>query len=296
MATTTICACSPPQAGRELPSGGHPCARMLEPRVKGEVWHHIDALADVDDGPRLALSRALGAEPHRLVDGHLQLRLRLSGPASYPRPAAVIAGLNAGSSRAEMDAVLGATVDGDAYAIERNLLRPVFSEDGLVALTLEPRPAEASRTGALRWLVDAIGGDEAGPAFEELAQRAGRLTARWASSSGAGRRILEFDDGATMQTQDARVVSIQIPFASTRFAQWLLPDIAFPPTRGELVGVLGPAFDHDRTNDLHVAGDVDLIVSDAGTPDAALTATSATSTRGGFTCTPPTGHTSPGSP
>ncbi|MEU5382343.1 hypothetical protein [Kitasatospora cineracea] len=233
-------------------------ARMLPPRFEGELWWHVDALDEPEDGPRAAVARLLAAGTDRAV-------FRLSGEGAYPRPAALIGGLGPGSDRARARAVLGEPVEegGDVHAVEGDRVRLGYVDGGLATIALErpaPRPLPA---GPVRAFLAVLGEPEGGPAFREAARLAGGAHRRWASSSGRSRRLLAFDAGPEVQVGDGRVLSVRLPAAGL-----------LPGTRADVHRALGAPSATVRGTDLHRYGTRDLLVGygsefDSARPGAA---------------------------
>ncbi|WP_081951832.1 hypothetical protein [Kitasatospora phosalacinea] len=249
-----------PAGGSWYPERWFPArARMLPPRFEGELWWHVDASGEPDDG-RTAPARSLAAGADRAV-------FRLTGDGAYPRPAALIGGLGPGSDRARARAVLGEPVEegGDVYAVEGDRVRLGYAGGGLATIALErpaPRPLPE---GPVRTLLTALGEPEGGPAFRGVARLAGGAHRRWAVSSGFSRRLLAFDAGPEVQTEDGRVLSVRVP--SPAALSGLLPG-----SRAEVHRVLGAPSDTRAGTDLHRYGARDLLVgygSDSAQPGAA---------------------------
>ncbi|MFD7733287.1 hypothetical protein ACFV6F_23210 [Kitasatospora phosalacinea] len=264
-----------PGGGSWRPERWHPArTRMLPPRFEGELWWHVDALGEPADDPRAAVARSLaagadgadGADGQHGTGGTGGTVFRLTGEGAHPRPAALIGGLGPGSDRARARAVLGEPLeeDGDAYAVEGDLVRLGYVDGGLATIALErPAPRPLSAEGPVRALLAALGEPEGGPAFREVVRLAGGAHRRWAASSGFSRRLLAFDGGAAVQTEDGRVLSVRLP------ASGLLPG-----SRAEVHRVLGAPSDRHGPTDLHRYGARDLLVGygsefDSARPDAA---------------------------
>ncbi|MDQ0892884.1 hypothetical protein [Agromyces ramosus] len=115
--------------------------RMIPPRTAGEVWWHIDAIGEPADGERAGISRSLAGGEALIAggpDGVSVMTFRLVGDGAYPRPAALIAGLTAGSGREQARAVLGDPVEtaSDEFTLEGVRVRLGYVDDGLVEITL----------------------------------------------------------------------------------------------------------------------------------------------------------------
>ncbi|MFJ3098861.1 hypothetical protein [Streptomyces hydrogenans] len=252
--------------------------RVIPPRFAGEIWHHVDALGDVPDGERVGVSRGLAAGTARVSDGPdgvSGLEFALVGDGAYPRPAALIAGLAAGSERERARAVLGDPVEGaaDTYAIEGERVRLGYVDDGLAEIALE-RPAPAPLPdGPMRTFLTLLGEPEAGADFREVARLVGGTGRRWAVSSGFTRRLIVFDGGVEVQVQDGRVLSTRIRFdgSGTGFAHrhvdTLFPGASRPLSRADVHQELGLPVATAGRADLHRYGAYDLVVEYARTAD-----------------------------
>lgn len=261
-----------PRGGSWKPEGWLPRrARMIEPPFNGEVWRHIDALGEPQDSERVEISRRLSGETTEITtaDGAVTgLTLRLRGDRAYPRPAAVIAGLTAGSARESVRAVLGEPVepDSDAFNLEGFSARLSFTAGGLDSITLERPDPSPPPGGAIGVFLAAIGEPEAGAAYTAAARLSGAASRRWAVSSRFRRRLIVFDGGVEMQVEDDQVLSVRLNLGATsdepkyRYAGDLVPGVAWPPSREDVRATLGtPAFSRGNT-DVHRLGRCDLLV------------------------------------
>ncbi len=268
-----------PRRGSVWPEQWHPSrTRMLRPRFPGELWWHVDALGAAVESDLGEISRALAAGTGRVstdADGHVDsLAFPLVGDGAYPRPAALIGGLDAGSDRERVRAVLGEPVDAsdDVFAIEGMRMRVTFVDDRLVSVALERAESRQVPGGALGVLLAALGEPEEGPRFRAAARLSGASRQRWMMSSGADRRLLVFDDGVEMQVQDDRVLSVRIGLGTGtaeptyRRAAELLPGLEWPTTRAALREALGDPADARDGTDLRHYGDRELLVSYGGGP------------------------------
>ncbi|MET9350660.1 hypothetical protein [Streptomyces termitum] len=276
--------------GRWFPSR----PRVIPPRFAGELWHHADALGDAPDGERTALSRALAAgtararsgpgggpapdgehEPDTVPGGGQVLTFALTGDGAYPRPAALIAGLDAGSDRERARAVLGEPLEGapDTYPMEGDRVRLHHTDGGLTRITLErPDPAPLP-SGPIRAFLAPLGRPEAGTEFQEAVRPAGGTARRWAVSSGVTRRLIVCDGGVEVQVQDGRVLSTRIRL-DTFDADALFPGAARPLSRAALHRALGAPADTGGRAELHRYGPRDLVVRygpDGETPEEITT-------------------------
>lgn len=253
-----------PGGDRWRPGQWHPLrTRMLPRRVSGELWWHLDALAAVQNGAgaddeHVVLSRALAAGSTTVEGGAgeaASMTLSLSGADAYPRPAAVISGLDAGSDRARAVMVLGEPTAPDSYRVEGDLVRLQYVDDGLTAITLErpaPRPLPEGPIGTI---LRAVGTAEAGPEFAAVADLAGSGLRRWAASSGFPRRLLESDRGVELQVDRSGVLSVRVEVSP-------LSDPSFEglDSRDGIAGLLGPPVDSLQGTDLYRFGAADLLV------------------------------------
>ncbi|MCH1882529.1 hypothetical protein [Agrococcus sp. ARC_14] len=246
-------------------------ARMLPPKLAGELWWHVDALGEPLDGERAELSRGLAGGTARETtdaDGVRSIAFRLVGDGAYPRPAALIAGLTAGSDRKQARVILGAPVDasGDVFAIEGERIRLGFVGDGLVEVSLERVRTPPPPGGPIGVFLAALGEPEQGRRFQAAAQLAGERSQRWMASSSFGRRVLVFTDGVEMQVQDDRVLSVRLGLSpgttepSYRHAAELVPGVPWPATRADLHRALGAPVDSSGGTDLHRFGHRDLLI------------------------------------
>ncbi|GHB08705.1 hypothetical protein ACIQRS_25835 [Streptomyces termitum] len=284
-----------PRGGAWIPGRWFPSRpRVIPPRFAGELWHHADALADTPDGERTALSRALAAGPAHArpgpgsgpgpdgahepdsvpapggehgpdavpgPDGGHTLTFALTGDGAYPRPAALIAGLDAGSDRERARAVLGDPLEGapDTYPMEGDRVRLHHTDGGLTRITLE-RPAPAPLpSGPIRAFLAPLGRPEAGTEFQEAVRRAGGTTRRWAVSSGVTRRLIVCDGGVEVQVQDGRVLSTRIRL-DTFDADTLFPGAVRPLARADVHRALGTPAAVSGRAELHRYGPRDLVV------------------------------------
>lgn len=244
--------------------------RMIAPRVAGEVWWHIDVLGEPADGERVEVSRSLASGAAVISAGHegvSGMTFRLVGDGAYPRPAALIAGLTAGSDREHVRAILGEPVaDGsDEFAVEGTRVRLGYVDQGLVEITLE-RPATPPPPGEpIGAFLAVLGEPEEGPAFQAVARLAGDRTRRWAAPVGA-RREIAFDGGVEMQVEHDRVLSVRITMRSAtagstyRHARDLIPGVTLPAPREHVRGALGAPVASSGGRDLHRYGRHDLLI------------------------------------
>ncbi|MFC7432040.1 MULTISPECIES: hypothetical protein [unclassified Agrococcus] len=253
--------------------------RMLRQPFEGELWWHVDALGAPDGSPSLERSRALAAGTVRVeadAGGVRSLALRLVGDGAYPRPAALVAGLDAGSDRAQVGAILGDAVDG-IHHVEGNPLRVRYDEaGGAVALVLERGAVAPTPAGAIGVALEALGEPEEGPAFRALARLAGGTNRRWAVSSGHPRRLVAFEHGAEVQVEGDRVLSVRI---DVRAFGGRAP---LPATHGALRDAAGAPAAVAGTTSLHRFARGDLLVEHVGEGDAA-TVTAVTAVLRGVT-------------
>lgn len=271
-----------PAGGAWSPEHWYPSrTRMLPSAIRGEIWRHIDALGEPAASETVELSRSLAAGSVPILDrddGAVGMTFGLIGDGAYPRPAALIAGLDARIDRERAVAVLGApvTASADEFAIEGNRVILTFSEQGLSEITLERPASRPPPGGTLGTYLAALGEPEEGAAFRAAAQHAGGRNRRWGVTPGFSRRLLVFDGGVEMQVEDATVLSIRIPL-SRDFAHLenLIPELAWPASRSDVHRALGaPVTSHGGT-DLHRYGHRDLLVN-YGLSSAGETATEMT--------------------
>ncbi|NYF13247.1 hypothetical protein HDC34_001541 [Pseudoclavibacter sp. JAI123] len=205
-----------PRGGSWYPEQWVPArTRMFPPRVDGEIWHHVDALGEAPDSERATVSRALagGTEDVTVDAGRVAgIRFTLRGDPAYPRPAGLIAGLGAGASRAQVSAVLGASIeaDSDVHGLEGDRVRLGYEAEGLAEVILERPAAQPVPDGPMRLLLEMLGEPEGGFAWTRGVELLGEVRRRWAVSSGFPRHLLEFDCGAEVQVEDARVLSVRL--------------------------------------------------------------------------------------
>lgn len=186
----------------------------------------------------------------------------------YPRPAALIGGLTAGSTRDQARAILGTAVDpaSDTFQIEGYPVRLTFVDDGLVGVALERNEPVPPPGGQIGVLLAALGQPEASPAFRAATSLGGTTHRRWARSSGLGRRLLTFDGGVEMQVQDDRVLSVRVVLSpeaggsSYRHVDDLVPGASWPFTRDSLRAALGQPVATSGRTDLYWYGRHDLVV------------------------------------
>ncbi|PPG29760.1 hypothetical protein [Pseudoclavibacter sp. RFBB5] len=240
-----------PRGGSWYPEQWVPArTRMFPPRVDGEIWHHVDALGEAPDSERATVSRALagGTEDVTVDAGRVAgIRFTLSGDPAYPRPAGLIAGLGAGASRAQVSAVLGASIeaDSDVHGLEGDLVRVRYDAEGLAEVLLErpePRPLP---DGPLKPVFGMLGEPEGGFAWTLGSELLGEVRRRWAVSSGFPRRLLEFDSGAEVQVEDARVLSVRLRPS---------PESDAPPPVGVTALARGPRYPRTREEARHTLG------------------------------------------
>lgn len=253
--------------GQSRPTLWHPLrTHLLPPRLSGEFWWHVDALAAVQNGAgaddeHVALSRALANDTAPIEGGAgeaVSMTFALSGPGAYPRPDAVISGLVAGGGRDQAALVLGDPAADDTYTVEGDLVRLRFTDDGLDAITLEraaPRPLPAGPIGTI---LRAVGTAEAGPDFAAVAELAGGGWRRWAASSGFPRRLLESDRGVELQVDRSGVLSVRVTVSALSD-----PSLADLTSRDEVTDLLGPPAESRLGVDLYRFGAADLLVESA---------------------------------
>lgn len=245
--------------------------RRLPDPCRGEVWWHLDALGESPDSESVEISRRLAADSAVTEaddDGVRSLTFALVGDAVYPRPAALIGGLTAGSTRDQARAILGTAVDPvtDTFQIEGYPVRLTFVDDGLVGVAVERNEPVPPPGGQMGVLLAALGQPEASPAFQAAASLGGSTHRRWAGSSGLGRRLLTFDGGVEMQVQDDRVLSVRVVLSpdagdsSYRHVDDLVPGASWPFTRDSLRAALGGPVATSGRTDLYRYGRHDLVV------------------------------------
>lgn len=272
-----------PGGGAWRPESWHPLrSRPLPPTITGEIWRHIDALGEASDSDPVELSRALAAGTAPLMigdDGVQRMTFSLVGEGAYPRPAALIAGLDARSDRDRVREILGAALEpsSNVFALEADRVRLVFVDDRLTEIVLE-RPAPVPPpAGQIRAFLDVLGTPEFGEEYAAVARLAGAAIERWAVSSGFPRRLVVFDGGVDMQVEGGRVLSARIRLrgdadgGAYRHTETLLSGVAWPPSRDDMHGVLGAPAASSGATDLHRYGTRDLLVeyelgSDGETP------------------------------
>ena len=251
--------------------------RMLPPEIVGEIWHHVDALDAEEESEQRKISAALAGQTTVVEtsdDGIRRLTFRLTGDGAYPRPDGLIAGIGPGSTREDVSRVLGEPSRGaDAFALENDVLELGYAGDGLSHLTLVrplPLPLPA---GALGAVLGAVGEPEEGRAFRGVLRQVGATTLRrWSASSGRGRRLIALDSGVELQTENATVLSVQVPLGLTRVTEALFPGIRVPPTREEVAAMLGPASDASARVELRAYSERELVVFYNGDTAAELIA------------------------
>ena len=245
--------------------------RRLPDPCRGEIWWHIDALGEPADSHGAEISHRLAADTAEVVtddEGVRSMAFPLVGDRAYPRPAALIGGLTAGSHRERARTVLGDPVDPgtDTFQIEGYPVHLLFADDGLVEVVLERNTSVPPPGGQIGVLLAAVGEPEAGPAFQAAAALAGGAHRRWAASSGVGRRLLTFDGGVEMQVQGDLVVSVRISLStevgdsSYQQPADLIPGASWPLTRSGLHAALGRPVASSGRTDLYRYGRRDLLV------------------------------------
>lgn len=246
--------------------------RMPPPKFAGELWWHIDAIGAPMDDERVGISRRLAAGTGLVLgdaEGVRGMAFRLAGDGAYPRPAALIGGLRAGSDRERARAVLGPPVDasGTVFAIEGMRARLGFVNGGLTEIALEEAARQPLPGGQIGIFLSALGEPEEAPRFRAAAQLSGARNQRWMGSSGAGRRLLVFANGVEMQVEDDRVLSVRIGLSPGttepiyRHAGELVPGATWPLSRAALHQALGAPADSNGGTDLYRFGQRDLLIS-----------------------------------
>lgn len=261
-----------PGGGSWVPERWSPCrTRMMPPPFAGEIWWHIDALGEPVDSQRVEIARSLAADSALIAtgpDGVNKVTFRLVGDGAYPRPAALIAGLTAGSDREQARAILGDPVDAtvDEFVVEGARLRLGYVGDALTEFVLERPNTLPQPDGQIGVFLAALGEPEEGPAFQAAARLAGDKRRRWADWLGGRRRLLAFAGGVDMQLEDDRVLSVRINLMRTsggstyRHARNLIPGAAWPLSREGVRRVLGAPVASNSGADLHRYGHRDLLV------------------------------------
>lgn len=242
--------------------------RVVSPSFLGEIWHHVDALGEAPDAEPARISSALAAGTAGVTVGPAGVRtltFALVGEGAYPRPFALIGGLDAGSDRARVRSVLGEPVaDPDVHAIEGDLLRLGYVEGGLAEVVLESPVPGLPPAGSIRTFLSVVGEPERGGAFMAILELVGEAGHRWAASSGFGRRLLDLDGGVELQIEQTRVLSARVRLRARsgggvyRGLADLVDGVAWPATREDLRRVLGDPVASDRVVDLYRYGRRDL--------------------------------------
>lgn len=257
--------------------------RMLPPRFAGEIWWHVDALGEPVDSERATVSQDLAARTGLVAtdaDGVRGMTFRLVGDGAYPRPAALIAGLTAGSDRERVRAVLGEPVEAgsETYAVEGDRVRLGYVDGGLVEIALERPATKPLPDGPIRPFLAVLGEPEEGAAYREVARLAGDARRRWAASPGIPRRLIAFAGGVDVQVDQERVLSTRLRLRSAthepayQHADTLFPGAPWPPSREVVHEALGAPDATNGGTDLHRYGARDLVVEYAGDTPSVMTA------------------------
>ncbi len=273
---------SPGRAPTWRPECWHPLPdRAVPPRFAGELWRHVDALGTATDSSEARIADALAAgcaivtEASGVIDG---ITFHLTGDGAYPRPAALISGLTAGSDRDRARAVIGGPIAGeeDVYAVEGDHLRLVFGDDGLVAVSLTPAPPRPAPEGWIRDILHLLGEPEGGPAYVRVAQIAGSRSTR-REGLAPTRWLIEFDGGVDVQVDTGRVAGVRLRFAQSpegvgyRNPAELISGLAWPASRVSVLRALGAPDSTSGGRDLFRYGGRDLVVEyDRGIVSALL--------------------------
>lgn len=188
--------------------------RIFPARVAGELWRIIAALGRPADSVAVLNAQRLAAGTAALAveDGTVRaISVRLNGADAYPRPGAVIAGLDAGNTRAQVGAVL-TELDDDAFSIADALVRCEFIDDELVGVTFERPTPPPLPGGTLGTYLTMLGDVEAGPAFQVAVALAGGVARRWAGGIDvAGNRLIELENRGELMIRDGRVDAFRLP-------------------------------------------------------------------------------------
>ncbi|MDT9591925.1 hypothetical protein RDV89_02520 [Nocardioides zeae] len=252
-----------PRGGAWKPAAWSPHrSRMLRTPFEGELWWHVDALGVPVDDPRARVARALagdtdpddpGAAPKRTAT------FALVGEDAYPRPAALVAGLDAGVGRDQVRAVLGApaATEPDSWEIDGATLHARYDGDALVALELSRRPEPGAPAGVLGVLLAAPGRPEQGAEYLAVAALADGERRRWASGSGHGRRLLAWEDGVEMQGEGGTIHGVRVDLTTAT-----APALAAlaRATRPELHVALGVPVGVSGPRELHQLAGCDVVV------------------------------------
>lgn len=261
-----------PGGGSWRPEHWYPSrTRRLPDPCRGEIWWHIDALGEPADSEGVEISRRLAADTAQTetdTEGVLSMTFALAGDGAYPRPAALIGGLTASSSRERARAILGDPVDAatDTFQIEGFPVRLGFVDDGLVDVVLSRTPPVPLPGGQIDLLLGALGKPEQSPAFRAVARLSDGTYRRWAASSGFGRRLIVFGGGVEMQVQDDQVLSVRVNLSAeggdstSRHLPDLVPGLTWPASREDLRRALGGPVASSGHSDLYRYGQRDLVV------------------------------------
>lgn len=258
--------------------------RPIRPRFEGELWRHIDAIGEPADGEKTEVSRLLAAHTAMIEtgpDGVQSMTFRLVGEGAYPRPGALIAGLNAGSDREQVRAILGAPVvpRGDVHGVEGFWVRLSYAEEALTEISLERQNSLRPPGGPIESMLDVLGTPEEGAAFQVVTRLGDGSNRRWAASSGSARRLIVFDHGVEMQVEDDRVLSVRLTVgpqsdeAVYRRVDDLIPGVTSPLTRDHLRRVLGTPVDSSGSTDLYRYGRRHLLVDYEATTEGEAAST-----------------------
>jgi hypothetical protein len=137
----------------------------------------------------------------------------LQGERAYPRPAALIVGLGAGSSRDDTDAVLGdpTTQDPDVFVVESVRIRLTYDDAGLAEIAIDRlESAPGLPEEGIGTFLAAIGEPEEASAYRAMTDVLGGESHYWASSGYPGRRLTATGDGVEIQVERDEVLSIRV--------------------------------------------------------------------------------------
>ena len=245
--------------------------RTISPPFEGELWRHIDALGEPEDGRSVEISRALAANSAVIetgFDGVAAMSFRLAGDGTYPRKAALIAGLTEGSTREQAREILGAAKEGtaDEFDVEGARLRLNYEDGGLAAISLERSGASTPPSGQIGAFLDVLGKQEAGLEYQAVARLSGDTSRRWAAGSASPRFLIAFDGGVEIQVADDRVLEVRIVLRSTTeepiygHPHDLIEGLRLPAPRSDVRRVIGGPDASSGRKDLYQYGRRMLVI------------------------------------
>lgn len=254
------------------PGGAHPRPddfrghgqRMLSRAFEGELWWHLDALRSTE---ALDISRLLagsGASHVEVESGAESIRFELGTDSPYPRPYALIDGVETGSTRAQVCAIVGdpITPGSDTHSVHDEFVDFEYVDGHLSVITVRRRPAATRPSGPVRRLLALLGTPEQGDHYRAWA---GSVAPKyWGGVGGWSRpRLITLGDALELQVEKGEVMGVRVrctrtPDSTPAVRAALAP--SWPPTRDHIHEMLGKPSGHDRTSEIWRFEDCQVVV------------------------------------